>query len=124
MPILNILVNQSCTPQQKTQLLENSSQAVVDSIGAPLSTVRVSVQTLPADDVIIAGEIGISMALVIVYLLPGRTEGQKQALIAALTRAITDSVNVSDEYSRVIIRDVPTTDMGFAGGITAKMAGR
>jgi len=64
------------------------------------------------------------MAQVVAYLLPGRTEADKQALIAALSRAVTDSIAISDQNSRIVILDVPTTDMGVAGGISAKMAGR
>src|SRR5690554_2045445 len=124
MPILNILLNQNTTPAQKTQLLENVSQAVVESIGAPLSSVRVCLQTVDAQHVIVAGEIGKTMAQVNAFLLPGRTEEQKQALIAALTRAVADGAGVSDQDSRIIIQDIPTTDMGVAGGISAKAAGR
>lgn len=124
MPILNILVNQPCTPHQKSRLLESVSQAVTESLGAPLASVRASLQTIAPDDVIVAGEIGKPMAQVIAYLLPGRTESDKQALFAALSRALATSIAVSDQDSRIIIQDVPTTDMGVAGGISAKMAGR
>lgn len=124
MPILNILLNQNTTPAQKNQLLESVSQAVVDSIGAPLSSVRASLQTVDVQHVIVAGEIGKPMAQVSAYVLPGRTETQKLDLIAAITRAIADSVGVSDQDSRVMVHDIPATDMGVAGGISAKMAGR
>lgn len=124
MPILNILVNQPCTPDQKSQLLNGVSQAVVESIRAPLTSVRVSLQTIAPDDAMVAGEMGQPMAQVIAHLLPGRTEADKQALIASLSRALTDSIAISDQNSRIIILDVPTTDMGVAGGISAKMAGR
>ena len=124
MPILNILLNQNTTPAQKTELLENVSQAVVDSIGAPLSSVRVCLQSIDAQHVIVAGEIGKAMAQVNAYILPGRTEEQKQALIKALSRAIVDYAGVSDQDSRIIIHDIPTSDMGVAGGVSAKVAGR
>lgn len=124
MPILNILLNQNTTPAQKNQLLEDVSQAVVDSLGAPVSSVRVSLQTVDVQHVIVAGEIGKTMAQVDACLLPGRTEEQKQALIAAVSRAVADSIGVSDQDSRIIIHDIPTTDMGVAGGISAAVAGR
>lgn len=124
MPILNIFVNHNVTPAQKQQLLELSSQAVVDSIGAPLANVRGIVQTVDANSTIVAGEIGKEQVQVTVYLLPGRTDEQKEALIAALSRAVTDSVGVSDQDSRVIIHDIPLSDMGVAGGISAQAARR
>lgn len=122
MPILNILINQDHTPAQKKQLLESVSQAVVDSIGAPLSSVRATIQTVDTNDTIVAGEVGKTMAQVNAYLLPGRTEEKKQALIAALSQAVAASIQVSDQDSRIIILDIPLEDMGVAGGISAKVA--
>lgn len=124
MPILNIVLNQHHTPNQKQQLLQGVSQAVVDSIGAPLANVRATVQTIDPQDSIVAGQIGTPMAQVDVYLLPGRTEDQKAALIAALSKTVADTIQVSDQNSRIIIQDIPLTDMGVAGGISAKAAAR
>lgn len=124
MPILTVLVNQQYTPEQKTALLKSTSQAVVDSLGAPISSVRVSLQTIDAHDVIVEGEIGKEMVLVTAMILPGRTEEKKLALMAALSKAINDTIGVSDQNSRIVLHDIPTTDMSVAGGISAKMAGR
>lgn len=124
MPSLTILLNQNHAPAQKKQLLEGVTQAVVDSIGAPLSSIRAAVQTIDTQDAIVAGKIGAVMAQVNVYLLPGRTEVQKASLIAALSKAVADTIQVSDQDSRIIIQDIALTDMGVAGGISAKAAGR
>lgn len=124
MPILNILLNQNPAAAQKKELLEAASQAVVDSISAPLANVRAVVQTIAAEDTIVAGQIGTPMAQVDVYLLPGRTEDQKAALIAALSKAVAHTVQISDQDSRIIIHDIPLTDMGVAGGISAKASRR
>lgn len=124
MPILNILLNQNPAPAQKKELLEAASQAVVDSISAPLANVRAAVQAVAPEDTIVAGQIGTPMAQIDVYLLPGRTEDQKAALIAALSKAVAQTVQISDQDSRVIIHDMPVTDMGVAGGVSAKAAGR
>lgn len=124
MPILNILINQNHEPARKKQLLEGVTQAVVDSIGAPLSSIRAAVQTIDSQDAIVAGQIGTTMAQVDVYLLPGRTEDQKASLIAALSKTVANTIQVSDQDSRIIIHDIPLTDMGVAGGISAKASGR
>lgn len=124
MPILNILLNRDYPAAQTEQLLTKSSQAVVDSIGAPLANVRATVQFIDARHSIVAGEIGTPLAQVLVFLLPGRTDEQKQALISALSRAVANTIQVSDQDSRVIILDIPTEDMGLAGGVSAKTAGR
>lgn len=121
MPILNILINHKITSEQRTQLLEKSSQAVVDSIGAPLANVRATVQTLDTQDAIVAGEIGKTMAQVNVYLITGRTDDQKNSLIGALSRAIQDSTGVSSQDSRIILHDIERSDIGVAGGVSAKM---
>lgn len=124
MPILTIHVNQECTDNQKQQLLQEASQAVAESIPAPVDNVRISVHTISPQDAIIAGQIGTPMALVNVYLLAGRTEAQKQALIAALNPVIARTTLISDQQIRIVLHDIALTDMGVAGGISAEMAGR
>ena len=109
---------------QKTDLLKNMTQAVVDSISAPLASVRVVIQEVERENVIVAGVLGSDMALATVGLISGRTEEQKAALIAALANSVEKSIGLSIQNVRVILLDTPTTDMGVAGGKTAKAAGR
>lgn len=124
MPILNVQIMQGHSAAQKTALLKAASQAVVESIAAPLSSVRIVLQEIPAEHVIVAGEIGKAMARVDAALIEGRDEAKKSALIAALNQAVCDSIGISGEDVRVLIRDVPKTDMGVANGLSAKAAGR
>lgn len=124
MPILNVQIMQGHSAAQKTALLKAASQAVVESIAAPLSSVRIVLQEIPAEHVIVAGEIGKPMARVDAALIEGRDEARKSALIAALNQAVCASIGISGEDVRVLIRDVPKTDMGVANGLNAKAAGR
>ncbi|CAM4354501.1 tautomerase family protein [Bordetella muralis] len=124
MPILNMQIMQGHSTAQKAQLLQNCSQAVVDSIAAPLPSIRIVLEEVAAEHVIVAGEIGKPMALVIARLIEGRTPEKKAALIAAVSRAVHHSLDISEQDVRVIVTDVPKTDMGVAGGITALAAGR
>ena len=124
MPIINIQIIQGHSATQKTDLLKNMTQAVVDSISAPLATVRVVIQEVERENVIVAGVLGSDMALATVGLISGRTEEQKAALIAALANSVEKSIGLSIQNVRVILLDTPTTDMGVAGGKTAKAAGR
>jgi len=124
MPIINIQIMQGHTAAQKTALLKNMTQAVVESISAPLASVRVVIQEVPHENVIVAGELGKEMALAIVGLISGRTEELKAALIAALANSVEQSIGLSTQNVRVILVDTPTIDMGVAGGRTAKAAGR
>ena len=124
MPILNIQIMQGHSAAQKTSLLKNCSQAVVDSIAAPLPSVRIVLDEVAPGHVIVAGEIGKAMALLRVRLIVGRTDEKKAALIAALNQAVHESIGISGQDIRVIITDVPKGDMGVAGGVTALAAGR
>ncbi|MGB3434153.1 tautomerase family protein [Achromobacter sp.] len=124
MPILNVQIMAGHTAAQKAALLQAASNAVVESIAAPLPSVRIVLQEVAAEHVIVGGEIGKSMARVDVALISGRDEAKKAALIAALNQAVCSSIGISGQDVRVLLRDVPNTDMGAANGITAKANGR
>lgn len=122
--MLNVQILQGHSAAKKTDLLKKLTQSVVDSIGAPLASVRVVLQEIPAEHVIVAGEIGKEMVMITVGLIRGRTEDQKAAVIAAIFEATEQAIGVSKQNIRVILFDRPATDFGVAGGITAKAAGR
>jgi len=124
MPILNVQIVQGRSAQQKTDLLKRVSQAVVDSLAAPLASVRVVLHEVPPGHVIVAGEVGKDTAVLRVMLIEGRTEEQKAALFAAVSRAVHESIAISEQDIRIIITDVPKIDMGVAGGVSAKASGR
>lgn len=124
MPILNVQIMQGHTPAAKAALLKGLSQAVVDSIAAPVASVRVTLHEVAPEHVIVAGELGKAMALVTVDLIAGRSVELKAALIAALNQAACDSIGISGQDVRVVLRDVPKTDMGVANGLSAASAGR
>ncbi|AHV94487.1 tautomerase family protein [Bordetella holmesii] len=124
MPILNVQIMQGYAPSAKTALLKSLSQAVVDSIGAPVASVRITLAEVDAGHVIVAGELGKDMALIIVDLIAGRTPELKSALISALNQAACESLGISGQDVRVVLHDVPKTDMGVANGLSAAAAGR
>lgn len=47
MPIVNLQIMEGHDAQRKAALLRASSQAIVDSIGAPVQSVRIMLQELP-----------------------------------------------------------------------------
>lgn len=122
--MLNVQILQGHSAAKKTDLLKKLTQSVVDSIGAPLASIRVVLQEIPPEHVIVAGEIGKEMVMITVGLIRGRTEDQKAAVIAAMAEATEQAIGVSKQNIRVILFDRPATDFGVAGGITAKAAGR
>jgi 4-oxalocrotonate tautomerase len=58
-----------------------------------------------------------------IYLMEGRTEEQKRAVIEKVTQALVDAVGSPKENVRVWIHDMPKTNWGIAGQ-TAKDLGR
>lgn len=55
-----------------------------------------------------------------IYLMEGRTEEQKRAVIEKVTQALVDAVGAPKENVRVWIQDVPKENWG----ISAKDLGR
>ncbi|MFA7670188.1 MAG: tautomerase family protein [Burkholderiaceae bacterium] len=124
MPIFTVHLSAGHTPEQKTALLKQSTDAVLESLNAPLPSIRFALHELPADSTIVAGKMGAAQLLYIGYLIEGRSPELKAALIAALSAAASASIGISQQNVRVIIHDIPKTDIGVAGGITALAAGR
>ena len=57
MPLIEIHLLEGRTDAQKRALLDAVTEAVRDSIGAPLSTIRVWVQEFSPKDYMVAGEL-------------------------------------------------------------------
>jgi 4-oxalocrotonate tautomerase len=58
-----------------------------------------------------------------IFLVEGRTEEQKRAVIEKVTQALTEAVGSPKENVRVWIMDVPKANWGIAG-VSAKDLGR
>ena len=58
-----------------------------------------------------------------IYMIEGRTEEQKRAVIEKVTQALSDAVGAPKENVRVWIHDVPSENWGIAG-VSAKDLGR
>ena len=58
-----------------------------------------------------------------IYMLEGRTEEQKKAVIEKVTQALVEAVNAPVTTVRVLIQEVPNTNWGIAG-VSAKDLGR
>lgn len=63
------------------------------------------------------------MSIIQVFFIAGRTDEQKERLIAALTDAAVNTVGIDRAEVRVILKDIPNTEYGIAGQ-TAKSLGR
>ena len=58
-----------------------------------------------------------------IYLLEGRTEEQKRAVIEKVTDALCEAIDAKRDTVRVMVLDVPKAQWGI-GGKTAKDLGR
>ena len=63
------------------------------------------------------------MPLAHIFMLQGRSDEQKKAVIEKVTQAIMEAVSAPRENVRVIIQEIPKTQWGI-GGKTAKDLGR
>src|SRR5690606_9245695 len=123
-PIIVAYIPSGHTPDRKIALLHAATDAIAKSLGAPLASIRIALQECAPEFTMVAGKLGASPVLFVAYLIEGRDADKKAALIAELNKAACESLNVSAQDARVIIRDVPKADMGVAGGISALAAGR
>lgn len=63
------------------------------------------------------------MPLAHIYMLEGRTDEQKKAVIEKVSAALVEALGAPIENTRVVIQEVPKTQWGIAGK-TAKDLGR
>jgi 4-oxalocrotonate tautomerase family enzyme len=124
MPYVTISATQGISTEQKKQLLQRSSDAVVASIGAPLASVRVLLHDLPEGHYLNAGQFDTPGVMFQVEFIEGRSDEQKEALIGALSRVGQQTTGIPESEVRVRLIDFPKTNMGMAGGVSAKAMGR
>ena len=124
MPTLHVHIMQGHTLERRRAFLKAATDAVVQTLSAPVASVRVLLSELDPQNIIVAGEFDVDVALLRVMLIAGRTEQAKAAAIEALTQVAVEHLGVDGAQVRVILTDVPNTDMGMAHGKTAKAMGR
>ncbi|NYT81057.1 tautomerase family protein [Alcaligenaceae bacterium] len=124
MPYVTITATEGYSEEQKKRLLQGSSDAVVESIGAPLSSVRVMLHTIPGSHYLNAGEFNTPGLMFVVDFIEGRSHAQKDALIAALSKVGAGATNLPESEVRVRLVDFPKSNMGMAGGVSARAMGR
>src|SRR3546814_14662152 len=100
MPFVTISITPGFSAAQKKQLMQRSSDAVEQSIGAPLASIRVLLHELQDGCYLNAGEFNTQGLMFVVEFIAGRTVEQKAALIAALSRAGTETPGIPETEVR------------------------
>ena len=124
MPYVTITASKGFSTEQKKQLLQKSTDAVVQAIAAPLANVKVMLHELGDGHFVDGGNFDATALMFVVELIEGRTDEGKAALVKALSVAGFETTGVPESSIRVRVIDFPRTNMGMAGGMTAQQAGR
>lgn len=61
------------------------------------------------------------MPIAQIYLMEGRTDDQKRAVIDKVTHALVEALGAPSEHVRVVIHDVPKANWGIAGRTAADL---
>lgn len=131
MPNLNVYLVEGYDAARKEALLQRMTDAVVSSIAAPRESVRIFLIELPRAHICVGGVTLTAETMrahpggptVHVFLIAGRSDAQKEALIGSLTGVIDETLAIPADPVRIMIFDVANTDFGMKG-FTAKSLGR
>ena len=122
MPIMQAFLTAPREPQAKKALCAAYAACFVDVLGSKPERVRIQLVPVAGDDVFVAGEHGGGLAMLHVWLLPGRPAALKAELIARLALATAAHAGLDDHRMRILIHDTPAHDIGF-GASTAQALG-
>ncbi|WP_109482570.1 tautomerase family protein [Paraburkholderia sp. C35] len=128
MPTLEVYLPHGHDEARKASLIQGLTHATVSAIGAPAESVRILLSEMPAVHFGIGGKTAAhgappSLPVIVAILIAGRTDMQKEALIAALSETAAAVLDAPLQATRVMIKDIPNTDFGI-GGQTARSLGR
>ena len=135
MPNLNVYLIEGYAADRKAELLRRMTDVVVTSLSAPKASVRIFLLEVPKAMVCVGGVTlqgagdsgGADLALggptVQAFLVSGRSDAQKENLIAGLTNVVAETLSIPADPVRIMIFDIANTDFGLQG-VTAKSLGR
>lgn len=123
MPIVTAIIPTGQPREARRAFLQAATQAVIDSVAAPVGSVRVYLQEVLDENVLIAAESIERHALINVVLITGRSDAAKAALISGLNDAAIQHLGADGRQVRVVLYDIPPADMGVAHGKSAQSMG-
>lgn len=134
MPNFNIYLVEGFSQEQKAHLMRRMTDVVVDTLGAPLASIRIFLIELPKQHISVGGEILADRSdagpggstggpTVHAFLIAGRSDAQKAAMISGATAVIEETLGIPPEPVRIMFFDIASTDFGMKG-VTARSLGR
>jgi phenylpyruvate tautomerase PptA (4-oxalocrotonate tautomerase family) len=123
MPIVTVIIPAGQPRAARQAFLQAATQAVTDSVAAPVGSVRVYLQEVLDENVLIAAESIGHHALISVALITGRSDAAKAAMISGLNDAAIQHLGADGHQVRVVLYDIPPSDMGMAHGQSAQSRG-
>lgn len=124
MPFINITATQPLSAEQRQQLIQRTSDAVIETLSTSLPSVRILLNELPSGHYFCGGKFDAAAILYDIDMIEGRTEEAKANLIQKLSHVAHETTGVALDDVRTRLSDFPKENIGMAGGITAKKAGR
>ncbi|WP_137171818.1 2-hydroxymuconate tautomerase family protein [Massilia sp. HP4] len=126
MPTIQAFIMEGHDAEAKARLIAGLTQAVVETVDAPPESVCVLIDEVARANFGVAGKPADAdtpgRAVLQAFLIAGRSDAQKERLIARLSAAVA-AIGVDPAVVRVFIQDLPNTDFGL-GGRTALALGR
>lgn len=128
MPFAQVYLVEGHSAEEKRAVIANVTQALQDAVGAPRPNVRVWILDVPKSNFGVGGECledadYTNYPFAQIFIIEGRTEEQKSAVIANVTQALETAVAADKGKIRAWIQEVPKANWGIAGQ-TAKAMGR
>jgi len=109
-------------PSHRQALSAAYARCLVEALSSRPERIRVQVVHVDASGVYVAGQPQADLALLHVYLLPGRKAAIKTALIEALTHTTMQHTGLDNDHVRVLVHEIPHESIGL-GTSTATTPG-
>ncbi len=121
MPIMQAFLTRTGDAPQQQALCEAYAHCLVDTLSSQMARVRIQLVPVERSGVFVAGQPAADLAMLHLYLLPGRPAATKAAVIAGLAKATADHTGLDDTRIRVLIHEVERDAIGFGAQTAAAL---
>src|SRR5690554_3220642 len=115
MPFVNITITQPLSAEQKQQLLQLTSDALIETLSAKLPSVRILLNELPTGHYFCGGKLDVPTVLFDIDMIEGRSEEARANLIRSLSAVAHETTGVAIDEIRARFSEFPKENIGMAG---------